>query len=279
MTAPRKSDAFDLTSGLPFAQTGGGSDVVLIHGAMTCLDDMAIALFASLKGEFRVTAFDRPGHGRDLAPFSGSPWRQAEAIHASATALGLRRPVVVGHSFGGAVALAYALRYPEEMAGVVALSPIAFAEPRLEHVLFGPRALPGPLGFWSHTVGRLIDPVLLPILWRAMFRPQAMPERFADVFPFAEAGRSGQMLAEGQDAAWIGPGVGWNALNYSSCASPVHIFSGERDIVVNPALHAAGLNRLLPQSRLTMLPGLGHMIHHFAQQPIVQAIRDLSATA
>jgi pimeloyl-ACP methyl ester carboxylesterase len=264
---------------LAFAQTGAGPDIILIHGAMTCLDDMAIALFASLEAEFRVTAFDRPGHGGSPPSLTGTPWRQAELIRDSARALGLVRPVVIGHSFGGAVALAYALRYPEETTGVVALAPIAFPEPRLEHVLFAPRAALGPGGFWSHTFGRLSDPFLLPVLWRAMFLPQAMPSRFAEMFPFAEAARAGQMMAEAQDAALMGPGLAWNAANYGACSTPVHIFAGERDKVVNPILHADGLARLLPRSRLTKLPGLGHMIHHFAQRAIVAAVRELHASA
>ena len=269
-------------SGLPplaFAQTGAGPDVILIHGALTCLDDMAIALFASLEGEFRVTAFDRPGHGRNTTPFTGSAARQAQAIHACAKALGLVRPVVVGHSYGGAVALAYALRYPEDTTGVVALSPIAFPEPRLEHSLFAPRAIPGPLGVWNQWVGRLYDPVLLPILWRAMFLPQQMPARFAEVFPFARAGRPAQLLAEGQDAALMVPGVAGNATAYAACRVPVHILAGDRDLVVNTTLHAGGLSRALPRAGLTRLEGLGHMVHHFAQPAILTAVRELHAAS
>jgi pimeloyl-ACP methyl ester carboxylesterase len=262
---------------LAFAQTGSGRDVILIHGAMTCLDDMAIGLFASLEGAFRVTAFDRPGHGRSPMAFGGAPWRQAEAIHASGRALGLVRPVLVGHSFGGAVALAYAQRYPDETAGVVALSPIAFPEPRLEHLMFAPRATPGPLGMGIRSLARLYDPVLLPILWRAMFLPQAMPDRFAEVFPFAEAGAAGQLLAEGRDAALMAPGVAWNTAGYRGCTTPVRILAGDRDIVVNPATHARPLARWLPRARLTMLPGLGHMIHHFAQPAVAAAIGELHA--
>jgi pimeloyl-ACP methyl ester carboxylesterase len=262
--------------GLAHAQVGHGKDVVLIHGAMTCLDDMALALFSTLQDEFRVTAFDRPGHGRNPATtLTGTPWRQAEAVRRAAQALGLNPPVVVGHSFGGAVALAYALRYPDACAGVVALAPIAFPEGRLEHLLFGPRAGLGPLGFWSRTLGAMVDPILLPLLWRAMFLPQAMPARFAKAFPFALAGRPAQTWAEGQDAVLLAPGLAWNAAGYAACSTPIHIFAGDRDPVVNPAVHAARAVRALPNARLTTLPGLGHMIHHFAQPAIAQAIRDL----
>jgi pimeloyl-ACP methyl ester carboxylesterase len=234
---------------------------------------MTIALFPSLAGEFRVTAFDRPGHGRNRAPGGGGPWLQAAELNASMRALGLVRPVLVGHSFGGAVALAHALQFPDETAGVVALAPIAFPEPRLEHVLFAPRAVPGPMGFWCHSVGRMTDPVLLPILWRAMFLPQAPPPRFEEEFPFDLAGQADRVLSDGQDA--LGPGVAWNSLSYGGCRPPVHIVAGDRDIVVNPALHAEGLAMRLPRARLIRLPGLGHMAHHFAQPVILDSIRQV----
>jgi pimeloyl-ACP methyl ester carboxylesterase len=265
---------------LAHAQVGEGRDVILIHGAMTCLDDMAIALFPILKDEFRVTAFDRPGHGASPNPFvTGTPWRQAQAVHDTAQALGLVRPVVVGHSFGGAVALAYGLLYPNETTGIVALSPIAFPEARLEHVLFAPRAAPGPLGFWNHSVAGLLDPLLLPLLWRAMFLPQDMPTAFVEGFPFAQAGKPRQTYAEAQDAAMMAPGLLRSAANYARCQVPVRILAGDRDHVVNTALHAGGLARALPKAHLTRLEGLGHMIHHFAQPAIAQAIRDLHASS
>ena len=253
MTVPAPASAFDNPGSLAFAQAGEGPDVILIHGVLTSLDDMAIALFDTLKDEFRVTAFDRPGHGGTGRSANGSPRAQAAAVRASARALGLRRPVVVGHSFGGAVALAYGLDYPDEIAGVVALSPIAFPEPRLEQVLFTPRTIPGPLGFWSRAMTSLFDPVLLPILWRAMFLPQDVPERFAERFPFARDGRPAQLLAEGQDAAWMGPGVAWNAAMYPSCRAPVHVLAGDRDLVING-----------PGSRPRAVPHDSHRAPHYA---------------
>ena len=264
-------------SSLAFAQTGAGRDVVLVHGALTSLDDMAIALFDRLEGEFRVTAFDRPGHGRNPAPDGGTPRRQAQQLHEAVQALGLKRPVVVGHSFGGAVALAYGLQFPDAVSGILALSPIAFPEPRLEHLLFAPRALPGPLGFWSHSLGRTMDAVLLPLMWRAMFLPQAMPAKFVAEFPFSLDDRSAQLLSEGQDASLLSLGLAWNAARYATCAAPVHVMIGDADLVVNPHLHAHALARRLPKARLTKLPGLGHMVHHFAQGAVAQAIRDLHA--
>ncbi len=178
---------------IAYAEAGAGPPLILVHGALVTLDDMWLGPMAALARHFRVVAIDRPGHGESGhgRPADASLWRQADLVLAVADALSLERPVVAGHSFGGAVALACGLAAPERIRGVVAIAPIAFPEPRLEQVLFGPRAVPvvGP------PLSRALAPadaVLLPLLWRALFLPRAMPETFARRFPFASrAGRTG----------------------------------------------------------------------------------------
>lgn len=135
--------------------------------------------------------------------------------------------------------------------------------------------MPGPIGFWSNSIGRMLDPLLLPTLWRVMFLPQVMPTRFAEQFPFADAGRAAQILVEGQDAAAMTEGLMWNERNYSACEARVRVLAGDADIVVNPSLHAGLLARALPHAHVARLPGLGHMIQHFAQAEIAEAVRDL----
>ncbi|RAK56685.1 alpha/beta fold hydrolase [Phenylobacterium deserti] len=262
---------------LAYTQAGAGADVVLIHGSLMTRADLFMGLADSLVPEFRVTAFDRPGQGESgrEGP-TGTPWRQAAALHAAAQSLGLQRPVLVGHSFGGAVALAWAMQFPEDLRGVVALAPIAFPEVRLEHLLFAPRSTPivGPL--MNETLAAGIDKALLPILWSAMFKPQAIPERFASTFPFNEAGSRAQVEADGEDAAFLNAGLMLSTMNYPACRTPVRIFGGGADLVVNNNLHGKLLARLLPDGKYTDLEGLGHMVHHFAQAPIAEAVRDLA---
>ena len=265
----------DRRSPLRWSQAGEGPDLVLVHGALVERHDLFGALVPGLATDFRVTSFDRAGHGQSAfyTP-TGSPWRQAQAVRAAVDALGLKNPVVLGHSFGGAVALAYALQFPSETQGVVALAPIAFPEMRLEHWVFAPRALPawGPLYDWGFRLG--LDPLLLPILRRAMFWPQtpAAPQAQATLrAPF----RVDFGEVEGQDACLLNLGVASSAACYAACRVPVRVLAGERDIVVNPVLHARPLAKLLPAAELHLLPGLGHMIHHFAQAEIVRATLEL----
>jgi len=261
---------------LAYAQVGAGKPAVYLHGALTTLEEGLIGLGPAVSPHFQMTAFDRPGHGqsgRDAG--TGSVWRQAELIVAAITKLGIERPVVVGHSFGGAVAMAMALQAPEAVAGVVALAPIAFPEARPELALFGARALP-ITGAVVSAVSRPADAALLPALWRGMFLPQTMPDEFRDRFPFALPGGAGQVQADGQDALMMAGGLMRAAALYPRCQTPVHVLQGDRDLVVNPALHGRPLAAILPQGQFTSLPTLGHMAHHFAPQVVADAIAALS---
>ena len=262
---------------LAYVEAGSGPPVLLIHGAMVNLDDMLLGPFDALAREHRVIAFDRPGHGGSgRRRFEdASPWRQAGLIRNAATALGAERPLIVGHSFGGAVALAYAMAYPDETAAVLALAPLVWPEPRLELFLFGPRTPPGVGDLLSLGSHRTLDPALLPLLWRAMFLPQAVPERFLEYFSFGSAGDPAALIANGEDA-FAGLTSLWrSALAYPRCRTPVRILGGDRDAVVNNAAHGALLGQVLPAGRFSTVQGMGHMLHHFAIDEILAAVQDL----
>ena len=82
--------------------------VILIHGASGNSRDFSFDLTGRLADRYRVIAFDRPGLGHTPALHGRgeSPFEQAALLDAAAEALGVERAVVVGHSFGGSVAMA-----------------------------------------------------------------------------------------------------------------------------------------------------------------------------
>lgn len=263
---------------IAYAEAGQGPDLLLIHGTLMALEDMWLPLMPVLSRQYRVIAVDRPGHGlserRRLV--DASPWRQAALIHEAMTAIGVNRPLVVGHSFGGTVALCHALAYPERTAGVVALAPLCFPEPRLEQMLFGARAAPGFGDTLAPLLARTADPLLLPLLWRAIFLPQTMPDRIARGFPFDLASGSQRMVAEGEDAMSVWTALSRAALAYATCRVPVRILGGTADLVVNNALHGLAAARLLPEARFDWMQGAGHMLHHLDPEPIVAAVAGLA---
>lgn len=266
---------------LAYSDEGEGRPVVLIHGVLTALEDMTLSLGPALGPGRRLVAFDRPGFGHSQVRrfLDAGVWRQADRLLLAMRMLRLEGAVVVGHSFGASVALAMAAAAPEVVGGVVAIAPLAFPEPRLEQLLFGPRSPPvlGELaGFASAGA---FDRGLLALLWRSMFLPQAMPSEVEEAFPFALAGRADATLRTGEDALTTPADLMRLLAICGRCTVPVRILGGDRDLVVSNRLHGAILARLMPGADFEELPGLGHMVHHFAPQAVADAVAAIEARA
>jgi pimeloyl-ACP methyl ester carboxylesterase len=205
--------------------------------------------------------------------------RQAELIREGLRSLGVEQPVLVAHSLGGPVALAYARSWPDEVRGLVLLAPAAYPELRpMEHAYLSPRAAPwfGPL--LSQAAHDSIDPGVLPLLRKAMFAPQEIPAYWGERFPDSQVLRPEQMTANGEDISEM-PALGQLALTYRAISTRTVILAGDKDGIVNPNRHARALAVALPNARLETLPGLGHMIHHFAADRIAAAVDELSTAA
>ena len=102
----------------------GGLPVVLIHGASGNLRDWTLSVLPGLSRRHRVIAMDRPGFGHSPA-LSDHGWRLADQVavlRAALHAMGHRRYLLAGHSYGGTVVMRWVLDHPEEVAGVLALS-------------------------------------------------------------------------------------------------------------------------------------------------------------
>ena len=118
---------------LYYQQAGSGPDVVLVHAVTS---NQAVWMFTglvdSLATDFRVTSYDLRGHGASERPLSGyTSATMAEDYRQLHASLGLGPALLVGHSFGGVVALHAAILVPEAVAGVV-LSDSFF--PGLRHI-------------------------------------------------------------------------------------------------------------------------------------------------
>jgi pimeloyl-ACP methyl ester carboxylesterase len=134
-----------------------------------------------LADRYRVTAFDRPGLGyTDAGAEPGeSPSDQALLLRAAARELGIERPIVLGHSFGGAVALAWALGDPEGTAAVVDVSGVAMPWPGTLNRLYratsagaGDILIPALVAAWAPEA--LVDQAIA-----ATFAPNPVPDGYA----------------------------------------------------------------------------------------------------
>src|SRR5262249_46086107 len=98
--------------------------IVLIHGAGCNLEDMRLDLGEQLAAHHRVILIDRPGMGwsRRKGRDGSAPQFQAAILRELLDQLGIARAIIVGHSWGGALAASFALDYPDRTAALILLA-------------------------------------------------------------------------------------------------------------------------------------------------------------
>lgn len=260
---------------------GSGPDLILLHGASGNSRDFTFALADRLAARYRVLAFDRPGLGwtDDIGPQTDNPIAQAELLRAAADQLGVRRPVVLGHSYGGAVAMAWGLRAPGDTAALVIVSGATMP---------WPGDLSGWFAFLDTPLGDRVGPPLLTALapvslgdriMADIFKPQAVPAGYADYIGVGLAARRGNYRANAAQITGLRPYLRVMAPGYPQLTLPVEVIHGGRDTIVPAGIHALPLSDALPNAALTILPDQGHMPQHGDPQAIIDAVDRAAARA
>lgn len=256
------------------------ANIVLIHGASGNNADMMAPLGDRLAARgFRVLAVDRPGHGYSdrLAQDASSPAAQARAIRTALEQAGVGQAIVVGHSWAGAVATAFALDHADFTQGVVLLAPVTHPWPK--GVRWYYRLAATPVLGWLFT-RTLLLPVGLASLNGALagvFTPQPAPEGYAATIGAALALRPRVFRANAEDIADLRSHLEKQAPRIPEIAIPVAILSGDRDAVVLTERHSYGCAREIAGATLEMLPGVGHSPHWAAPEKTVETIAALAA--
>ena len=261
-----------------YLRAGTGPAVALIHGASANLGDMSFGLLPRLARRYEVVAFDRPGHGASGWPARGGERlaHQARILRAALAALNIDRAILLGHSYGGAVALAWALEFPESVAGLLlAGAPsqgweggMGLANDLLAH--------PATAPFFSWALPAMMLPLTVSRLVDELFAPQKAPRGFvAHVGPrriFAPdtlRANAVQLTALRSQLLAMVP-------RYGGLRMPVEILHGTADRLVAHDYHAVPLAAAIPGARLTSLPGVGHMVHHAAPGEVEAALGRLA---
>jgi len=256
---------------LHYVERGSGTPLVLVHGLGSMIDDFLLSgLLARAAERYRVIAIDRPGYGRSsrLRHRRWTPAAQAQLLHAALQRLDIYCPVLVGHSLGATIALAYALRYPVER--LVLASGLYYPTLRLDAPLLIPPAIPLLGTLLRYTVSPLVGRLAWPAWLRLIFAPAPVPRRFRP-FPAWLALRPETLRAIGEDAAYLLPAVSTMSANYKSVRVPTTILAGAGDRYVSPRAHSQRLHGEIAASELVLVPGAGHMLHHVAPQALMEA--------
>ena len=267
----RQSVVVDGTS-LNYVSAGSGQPVVLIHGNPGSYQDYTLAVIERLSQSYYVVAFDRPGHGYSERQDSvhTTVEVQARIIREALDKLGIKKPVLVGHSWGGSLVLAAAVAYEKDLAGIVLLAPAAYPTVSREWWSLLPHV---PL------IGNLVVNRLTPFLGRAMVRkslqeaydPQDVQEDYVEQSLELWI-QPDHIRACAYDEWTLGTSLTGLSKHYHHIEMPVVIVTGSADRLLDPEEHAYPLHRVIKNSKLVVLPGTGHQLPQTRPEAVVSAV-------
>jgi pimeloyl-ACP methyl ester carboxylesterase len=246
--------------------------VVLIHGNPGSYEDYTLEVVERLAQSYYVVAFDRPGHGYSERHDSVQTTVEVQAliIREALQKLGLEKPVLVGHSWGGSLVLAAALAYGKDLTGIVLLAPAAYPSVSSEWWSLLPHI---PL------IGNIVINRLTPFLGRAMVReslkqayaPQDVQtdyvERSLDLWM-----KPDRIRACAYDERTLGASLTVLSEHYRDIELPVVIVTGSADRLLKPEEHAYPLHKAIRNSKLVVLPETGHQLPQTRPDAVISAI-------
>ena len=241
-------------------EDAAGPPIVMIHGIMAQLRHFSYGFAERMAKDHRVILLDRPGWGHST--FSGKRpviGVQADMIAEALSKLGIEKPLVVGHSMGGAVSLALAIRHPAAARGLALIAPLT-----------------QPIDKIVDTFASLLVPArLAPIIAWTLSLPvgiktgstKAAQAFSPDPVPSDFGLKGGGMLAlkpasfqSGVFEIASGPAeMTAQAARYGEIAIPVAILYGNGDYLLEPDLHGDKTAAAIPGAVLTRIEG-GHML-------------------
>ncbi|HEY5818177.1 MAG TPA: alpha/beta fold hydrolase [Mesorhizobium sp.] len=257
---------------LHYVEAGEGPPILFIHGLGAQLHHFKGTIFDSLEDRYRLIALDRPGSGYSTRPMFANAglYAQAATIAGFIDALGLERPLVVGHSLGGAVALALAVEHPEKIGGLALIAPLshylghippAFASlniksPWMRRFLSETFAVPTSLKFAEQTLD-------------FVFRPQRPPEDYGVRGGGLSGLRPSHIYAAGTDFVDMQADLAQVEDRYGEIDMPVGVFFGMDDRVLDPKLHGEALRDRIKAADVEIVEGIGHMPQFIVPERVV----------
>jgi pimeloyl-ACP methyl ester carboxylesterase len=263
-----------------YVDTGGtGPAVIMIHGLGGNLLHFDYALAGRLAGEFRLIMVDRPGSGYSTraADADATLTAQAAAIAKLIRALALTRPLVVGHSLGGAISLALALDHPDCAGALALVAPLTHARNETPAIF-------RPFLIRSSLVRMLIAWTLATPLGIRR-GPQALkevfaPEAVAPGFPLRAGGLLGlrpkAFYATSSDLVAINDALPAYARRYPSLDLPFGIVFGKDDRLLDYRQQGEAMRAACPALDLELIEG-GHMLPMTAPDRCAALIRRIAA--
>ncbi|MCJ8150543.1 alpha/beta fold hydrolase [Shinella sedimenti] len=264
-----------------FVPAGSEADlppIVFIHGASGNLRDPMHAFRPALEGRSDLLFLDRPGHGYSDrgGPENARPDGQARAIARLMEARGMERAIIVGHSFGGAIAASFALEHPEKTAGLLFLAPATHPWPGGVDWYYNLAKMPVVGWLFSHIVAMPAGLTRIESGTRSVFEPNPRPQDYVDATAPALVLRPTTFRNNAIDVANLLAYVRRVQPRYREIRTPTVIVTGDSDGVVYEEIHSRGLARDIAGSELVWIRNLGHKPDYVVTDLAVEAIEKIA---
>lgn len=261
-----------------YLERGTGPTILLIHGLGGSLRTFTHSVLERLSGEFRVVVMERPGSGESVrAPRACARVRsQAETVSAFIGELGLDRPLLVGHSLGGAVALAVALDHPEQVRGLALIAPLANVQEEVpaifRRLIISTRSL-RRLTAW--TVATPASMLGRARVLETVFGPDPVPADYATAGGGLLGLRPKSFCAASEDLVALKDELPAIVRRYAELRLPVGILYGTGDRVLDHRLHGVAVAPMIEGAELELVEG-GHMLPLTAPDTVAEFIRKVA---
>jgi pimeloyl-ACP methyl ester carboxylesterase len=233
--------------------------LVFVHGLLGQLNHFSFAL-ATRFPERRVVLIDRPGSGYSQAADPQTLAAQADIVAQMIERLGLEKPLVVGHSLGGAVGLALALDHREKIGGLALIAPLTLlvAKPPKAFAALSNRSRLS-LWFGAWTLGPVATLLRSQVARDEVFAPDPLPTRFWNDGGGLLGARPSALLAASSDIVAQPQEMPQMMLRYGALDLPIGVLFGSGDRVLDPLVQGEGFCAIAPRAKLTRIAG-GHML-------------------
>ncbi len=259
-----------------YLEKGAGPAIVMVHGLGGQSGNFAFGVVEQLANEFRVVVIDRPGAGYSTRESDESAKLPAQAAQVAnfIRALGLERPLLVGHSLGGAIALGAALDFPEAVSGLALVAPLTQLPAEVPE-MFRPLDVKSRFLRWviAWTVGVPIGILKGPGIVKRIFAPEKVPADFAIRGGGFLSLRPWNFYNVSTDLVASGPGLPGMVARYGSVRVPVGILYGTSDEVLDYRVHGERTKEQIVNCRLKLVDG-GHMLPVTAPEVTAGFIRE-----
>ncbi len=263
---------------LHYVRGGSGQPVILLHGRDGALQEYTYSFFDQLAEKHDVIAFDRPGYGHSEWPANKtlSLKTQTRLINKALEKLQIENPVLVGHSYGGAVVLQYLADYRDKVSGAVLLAPVSHMDNPPDGALFLFPKIPvlGPI--LTHTLLVPFGKTFAAQIYEQAFYPHTPNEDYVDTMtalylrPSNFTATAGELSVMHQSVRALTP-------HYKSISTPVTIIFGTEDQMLDWKNDGQRLADALLNAELIKIEGAGHKLHHTHPQLVIKKIRHAAA--